>query len=140
MLTIRSPHLTTTLGRGLFVLEPTRSVFTTVKLPKAVYDSCTKAQLENRFGQVTAYQHLNGTPHAAKPQLRTQSRKIQGPEVSGPWLIAEKSALVYTTAPVNRASAARDAAQPPQALGYRTPLQKLQKFGILPNVSYPRER
>ena len=104
MLTIRSPHLTTTLGRGLFVLEPTRSVFTT------------------------------------KPQLRTQSRKIQGPEVSGPWLIAEKSALVYTTAPVNRASAARDAAQPPQALGYRTPLQKLQKFGILPNVSYPRER
>lgn len=62
------------------------------QLPKAVYDSCTKAQLENRFGQVTAYQHLNGTPHAAKPQLRTQSRKIQGPEVSGPWLIAEKSA------------------------------------------------
>ena len=65
-LIIESPHLTTTLGNGLFVQEPTESVFTTVKLPKAVYDSYTKAQLESRFGQVTAYQDLDGSAHTPK--------------------------------------------------------------------------
>ena len=66
-LTINSPDLTT-LGTQLFVVMPTDNVFTTVKLPQAVYDRfTTQAQLANRFGQVTAYQHLDGTPHAAKP-------------------------------------------------------------------------
>ena len=65
-LTIKSPHLTTTLGNGLFVQEPTDNVFTTVKLPKAVYDSYSKEQLESRFGQVTAYQDLNGNAHTPK--------------------------------------------------------------------------
>ena len=74
-LTIKSPHLMTTLGNQLFVLRPADTVFTTVKLPKSVYDSYTKAQLESRFGQVTAYQNPDGDAHEPK-QLRTQSRKI----------------------------------------------------------------
>ena len=65
-LTIKSPHLMTTLGDQLFVLRPTDTVFTTVKLPKSVYDGYTKAQLESRFGQVTAYQDLDGDDHTPK--------------------------------------------------------------------------
>ena len=65
-LTIKSHHLTTTLGDQLFVIEPSDTVFTTVKLPRAVYDSYTKAQLESRFGQVTKYQNLDGDDHTPK--------------------------------------------------------------------------
>ena len=65
-LIIKSPNLTTTLGNQLFVLRPTDTVFTTVKLPKAVYDSYIKAQLESRFGQVTTYQDLDGNAHPPK--------------------------------------------------------------------------
>ena len=65
-LTIKSPDLTT-LGTQLFVLRPTDTVFTTVKLPKVVYDSfTTSAQLADRFGQVTAYQDLDGDAHDPK--------------------------------------------------------------------------
>ena len=65
-LTIKSPHLTT-LGTQLFVLRPTDTVFTTVKLPQAVYDRfTTQTQLADRFGQVTAYQDLDGDAHAPK--------------------------------------------------------------------------
>ena len=65
-LTIKSPNLTSTLGNQLFVLRPTDTVFTTVKLPKVVYDSYTQAQLASRFGQVTAYQNLDGDAHTPK--------------------------------------------------------------------------
>ena len=65
-LTIKSPHLTT-LGTPLFVLRPTDTVFTTVKLPQAVYDSfTTSAQLADRFGQVASYQDLDGNAHTPK--------------------------------------------------------------------------
>ena len=64
-LTIKSPHLTT-LGTQLFVIKPTRMYFTIVKLPKVVYDSYTQAQLASRFGQVTAYQNLDGDAHDPK--------------------------------------------------------------------------
>ena len=71
-LTIRSLHLektasTTPIGAKLFVLGSTSPPpFTTIKLPKAVYDSYTKVELEDRFGVVTDYQELNGTPHTPK--------------------------------------------------------------------------
>ena len=64
-LTIKSPHLTT-LGTQLFVIKPTRMYFAIVKLPKAVYDGYTQAQLADRFGQVTAYQDLDGDAHDPK--------------------------------------------------------------------------
>ena len=63
-LTIMSP--TITLGTNLFVINVAEAPFSTIKLPKTVYDSYTKAQLANRFGAVTAYQKLDGTAHAAK--------------------------------------------------------------------------
>ena len=64
-LTIQSPGVT--LGDQLFVTSSTDTVFTTVKLPQVVYDRFTKAELESRFGQVTAYQHLDGRAHTPKP-------------------------------------------------------------------------
>ena len=65
-LTIKSPDLTT-LGVQMFALRPTDTVFTTVKLPQAVYDRfTTQAQLASRFGQVTAYQDLDGNAHTPK--------------------------------------------------------------------------
>ena len=64
-LIIKSHHLTA-LKNQLFVRRSTDTVFTTVKLPKAVYDSYTKAQLADRFGRVTAYQDLNGNAHTPK--------------------------------------------------------------------------
>ena len=66
-LTIRSLHLektvsTTPIGAKLFVIFPTdTSPFTTIKLPKKVYGSYTKAELEDRFGAGTNYQTLDGT-------------------------------------------------------------------------------
>ena len=64
-LTIQSSSVT--LEDQLFVTHPTKTVFTTVKLPQVVYDSYTKAELESRFGQVTAYQDLDGNAHTPKP-------------------------------------------------------------------------
>ena len=64
-LTIQSPSVT--LGSQLFVLSPTDTVFTTVKLPQVVYDGYTRAELASRFGQVTAYQDLDGNAHTPKP-------------------------------------------------------------------------
>ena len=66
-LTIRSLDLektasTTPLGAKLFVLGSTSPPpFTTIKLPQKVYDSYTKAELEDRFGAGTNYQTLDGT-------------------------------------------------------------------------------
>ena len=68
-LTIRSLDLektasTTPIGAKLFVLGSTSPPpFTTIKLPKAVYDSYTKAELEDRFGRGVTYQDLDGNNH-----------------------------------------------------------------------------
>ena len=68
-LTIRSLHLkntasTTPLGRQLFVIDSSDPPpFTTIKLPKAVYDSYKKEELENRFGRGVTYQDLDGNNH-----------------------------------------------------------------------------
>ena len=64
-LTIQSTSIT--LGDQLFVINPTTAVFTTVKLPQVVYDGYTRAELASRFGQVTAYQDLDGNAHTPKP-------------------------------------------------------------------------
>ena len=64
-LTIESPDIT--LGEQLFVLNSTEDPFTTVKLPKALYDRYTKAELANRFGRVTAYKKPDDTDHTPKP-------------------------------------------------------------------------
>ena len=64
-LTIQSPSVT--LEDQLFVNSPTKTVFTTVKLPQVVYDGYTRAELASRFGQVTAYQDLDGNAHTPKP-------------------------------------------------------------------------
>ena len=63
-LTIQSPSVT--LGDQLFVTSPTKTVFTTVKLPQVVYDGYTRAELASRFGQVNAYQDLDGSAHTPK--------------------------------------------------------------------------
>ena len=64
-LTIQSTSIT--LGDQLFVINPTTAVFTTVKLPQVVYDGYTRAELASRFGQVNAYQDLDGNAHTPKP-------------------------------------------------------------------------
>ena len=64
-LTIQSPSVT--LEDQLFVNSPTKTVFTTVKLPQVVYDGYTRAELASRFGQVNAYQDLDGNAHTPKP-------------------------------------------------------------------------
>ena len=64
-LTIESPDIT--LGEQLFVLSSTEGPFTTVKLPKALYDRYTKTELANRFGRVTAYKKPDDTDHTPKP-------------------------------------------------------------------------
>ena len=79
-LTIESPHLIRTptdktqtrtgnLSGNVFIapiINPA-SNFTTIKLPKVVYDSYTTADLNAIFGTGAAYQKLDGTAHAAKP-------------------------------------------------------------------------
>ena len=76
-LTIESPHLVRTptdktqnrtgnLGNSLFifVIPPTKpSNFTTIKLPKVVYDSYTAADLNTIFGTGATYQDLDGNDH-----------------------------------------------------------------------------
>ena len=57
-LTIASSDVT--LGEKLFALLPTDDLFTAVKLPRAVYDRYTAAELLNRFGRDGEYQDLNG--------------------------------------------------------------------------------
>ena len=69
---VRTPADTTqartgSLGDGLFVFNrDPRSNFTTIQLPKAVYDSYTTADLNIIFGTGVTYQDLNGNPHPAK--------------------------------------------------------------------------
>ena len=78
-LTIASPHLTRTpadttqpmdgnLGNSLFIVVPGggSSSFTTIKLHKTVYDSYTKADLNQIFGTGSTYQDLGGANHAIK--------------------------------------------------------------------------
>ena len=65
-LTIQSPDLKKTVSNipledRLFAAFRSDSKITTLKLPKTVYDSYTKAELADRFGAVTNYQTLDGT-------------------------------------------------------------------------------
>ena len=79
-LTIASPHLTRTpadttqpmdgnLGNSLFIIASGggTSSFTTIKLHKTVYDSYTKADLNQIFGTGSTYQDLGGANHTPKP-------------------------------------------------------------------------
>ena len=108
-LTIQSPSVT--LGDQLFVLSPTDTVFTTVKLPQVVYDGLHKGRT---CKQIRSGYRIPGLgrqrPHpqavgSARGLGRYKARKLPGPgnfqasETSGPWLIAEKSAWVALQCP-----------------------------------------
>ena len=60
-LRIESPDVI--LGNLLFVLDPTENPLATVQLPKTLYERYTVTERTSRFGQVTAYQDLDGKSH-----------------------------------------------------------------------------
>ena len=59
-LTIESESVT--IGNTVFAFGTSNRLFTTVKMPQAVYNRYNATQLANRFGTVGAYQKLDCNP------------------------------------------------------------------------------